>query len=123
MQDKNVTRVGRKGRGSHRDHREHNGLSVIEILLLVLLATALSFAVYRAVSPRAHAYSTTTTIRVQPSQTLWQIASENRAPGATTAETVELIKDLNEMTDSSLRVGQTVAVPAATSAMTAVAAR
>ncbi len=123
MQDKNVTRLGREGRASHRDHRKHIGLSAIEILLLVLLATALSFAVHRAVSPRAHAYSTTSTIRVQHSQTLWQIASENRAPGATTAETVELIKDLNDMTDSSLRVGQTVAVPAPAGATAAVASR
>jgi len=98
-------------------------LSMLEIALLVLLAAAIAYAGLRVVAPEGRIAEETQTVRVAGKQTLWDLASEYRVSGATTAETVEIIKTQNGMTTSALRVGQTLQVPVAQTEMSAMASR
>lgn len=98
-------------------------LSLVETVLLVLLVLALVYAGYRAMVPRYGQVESTTTVRVASEQTLWELATRHRVPGATTAETIEIIKQVNGMTGSALRVGQTVQVPVSAADMAAMASR
>jgi len=109
------------GRGG--TSKDRVGLNIVEVVLLVLLGIALVYAGYRAVAPGYRLAGDTQTIRVAGDQTLWELAAEYRVPGASTAETVEIIKSTNGMTHSSLRVGQTLQVPASNFEMTAMASR
>jgi LysM repeat protein len=56
--------------------------------------------------------STTISVRVSPSDTLWSIAKANPQPGATTAATVEAIARANGLGTSSLAPGTVLRVPA-----------
>lgn len=103
--------------------RSRERLSLVESVLLVLLVVALAYAGYRAMVPTYARVESTATVRVTPEQTLWDLASRHRVPGATTAETIEIIKQVNGMTDSALRVGQTVQVPVSQADFTAMASR
>lgn len=96
---------------------------VVELSVFAVLLCALAFAGYRATAPAAAQYTQTESIKVSSHETLWQIAAEHRIGGLSTAETVELIKQINGMTDSGLHVGQVVEVPVAASAMSAMASR
>jgi len=98
-------------------------LSLVETVLLVLLVLALAYAGYRAMAPRYGQVEATATVRVTSEQTLWELATQHKVPGATTAETIEIIKQVNGMTGSALRVGQTVQVPVSAADMTAMASR
>ncbi|MDO8986798.1 MAG: LysM peptidoglycan-binding domain-containing protein, partial [Coriobacteriia bacterium] len=83
----------------------------------------LILAAYRAVQPRVGAIGATFTVKVQARQTLWSLATENPVQGASTSETVELIKVANGMTSSVLFVGQTIRVPCGQNDLTAMASR
>jgi len=65
--------------------------------------------------------STTISIRVSPSDTLWSIAKANPQPGATTAATVEAIARANGLGTSSLAPGTVLRVPASASVGSALA--
>lgn len=53
-----------------------------------------------------------TTVKVGPCDTLWSIAEGHRLPGASTAETVEAIRQANAMSGSALAAGVVLRVPA-----------
>jgi len=53
------------------------------------------------------------TVKVASKDTLWSIAESHRLPGATTAETVEAIKQANNLTHTTLHAGDTLSIPAA----------
>lgn len=116
------------GTSSHRNHhsvtrRGTDAITLFEVFVIVLIALAIAWAAYRAVSPVTPRAESTATIKVRQAQTLWDIASEHRVAGATTAETVDLIMSMNGMSDSALSVGQTVEVPVAPSQSASVASR
>ncbi len=99
-------------------------LDATEALLVAAVVIALLYALTVAVArPGAPADVPTTTIRVSDTQTLWSLASEYRVSGFSTAQTAELIKDLNGMDDSSLQAGARILVPATTELATALALR
>ncbi|MDP2182911.1 MAG: LysM peptidoglycan-binding domain-containing protein [Actinomycetota bacterium] len=85
--------------------------SVGEALLLVLTC-ALVFVALVAVRPGvASSDLPTRAIRVRASDTLWDIASENRTEGLSTAQTVEVLKTLNRLDHSRIAVGQSLLIP------------
>jgi len=100
-----------------------DGISKLEVFLIVLVILAIAWAAYRAVTPDVTPAQSTATVKVRQSQTLWDLAAEYRVSDATTAETVELIKSINGMTDSALAVGQTVQVPVGATQSASVASR
>lgn len=120
--DKNIRGSVSARRTAHRS-ASRRGSSLIELTIFGVLLFALIFAGYRAVKPGAAEFAGTEAHKVSESQTLWEIASAHRIDGMSTAETVEVIKSLNGLTDSSLRVGQVVEVPVDSSANTAMASR
>ena len=81
--------------------------SIVALVLLMLLA-----AIWLTASPVSTDGLATTRITVAPGDTIWSIASEHRAPGLTTSETVSLILELNELTSPTIHVGHGVRVPA-----------
>jgi len=124
MQRNTHNHSARQNRTPARRCAENNDrLSLVETVLLVLLVLALAYAGYRAMAPSYGRVETTATVRVTSEQTLWELASRHKVPGATTAETIEIIKQVNGMTGSALRVGQTVQVPVSNADMTAMASR
>ena len=99
------------------------GMSWLEWSVLLALATALVLATLIAGRPSAAMTSLQTrSVRIRTSQTLWDIAKANPVPGNSTAQTVALIRDLNDMTTSTLYAEQILQVPAHTGTV-AVAAR
>lgn len=56
----------------------------------------------------------TVEVRVTSGQTLWGIAEDFSAPGADVRVVVRDLMELNGLTDSALRVGQVIEVPAGT---------
>ncbi len=125
---KMISRHGRAGStGFGERERRHGmgsprGLSLLELALFALLVAGIAFAVYRAVAP-APAIEFSTVVRVEADQTLWDIASQHRLPGTTTAQTVDAIRVANGMEGSALRVGQPLVVPEDPEALTAMASR
>ena len=97
---------------SKRSEERHCGMSWIEWSALLALAVALVLATLAAGSPSDMASSLETrTIRVRTSQTLWDIAQTHPVPGNSTAQTVEAIRALNNMSTSTLHVEQLLEVP------------
>lgn len=102
--------------------RQH-GMSWIEWSVLLALAVALVLATLAAGGPSDTISSLETrTVRVRISQTLWDIAQTHPVPGNTTAQTVEMIRNLNNMNTSTLYAEQLLEVPVREDAF-AVAAR
>jgi Tfp pilus assembly protein FimV len=79
--------------------------------LALLVAGAGAFALLRNGVPSGS--STTISVRVSPSDTLWSIAKANRLPGVSTAATVEAITRANDLSGGSIRPGTVLQVPAA----------
>jgi len=65
--------------------------------------------------------SSTISVRVSPSDTLWSIARANPQPGISTAAAVEAIARVNALSTSSLAPGTVLRVPAPTAAGDALA--
>ncbi|MHB9002721.1 MAG: LysM peptidoglycan-binding domain-containing protein [Coriobacteriia bacterium] len=109
----------------HAAHvRARDGMTPIEALLLVLLLCALVFTTLNGdYSGSMPSSLDTTTIRVRQADTLWGVAASHPVDGLDTAQTVALIQELNEMSDSALAAGQTLEVPAREGADTAMASR
>lgn len=93
----------------------------------ILLALVLCALVYAAVtgdySGTAPTDLSTKTIRVRQADTLWGVAASHPVDGLDTAQTVSLIQEINDMSDSALAAGQILLVPADTRAATAMASR
>ena len=88
--------------------------AVVAVCIAALLvgASALPTVSENASDPS----SATTTILVEPNQTLWSIASAHRLPGTTTPQTVAAIRDLNGLEGSQLTAGTTLVIPSAENA-------
>jgi hypothetical protein len=50
-------------------------------------------------------------VTVSPADTLWSIAAAHRVPGASTAETVEIITSANHLSGGRLQPGTVLSVP------------
>lgn len=99
-----------RSRGAHARSR---GAQAIETaaFAFVVLAVGIVIALPRP-APEA---DLTRPVRVRTGQTLWELAVRHPLPGASTAETVEEIRRVNELEDSRLVAGSVVLVPAAES--------
>ncbi|MDH4139885.1 MAG: LysM peptidoglycan-binding domain-containing protein [Coriobacteriia bacterium] len=87
-------------------------LTPAEALLLVLVILAIVLAAVLALRDPVRPQAThNVTIRVESSDTLWQIADRHTAPGCDIPATVELIKRVNGLSSSALAAGQTLVVP------------
>lgn len=99
-----------------------HGVGVVGLALL--LAATLAVTVASAVVPAEHpGVSQWATVAVDPRGTLWDLAVLHPVDGLSTSETVDLIRAENSLASSSLRVGQTLRVPASASTCTSVAQR
>ncbi|MDZ4063640.1 MAG: LysM peptidoglycan-binding domain-containing protein [Coriobacteriia bacterium] len=91
--------------------RRRRRVSAGEVLLLVLTC-ALVFVALIAFRPGvASSELPTRAIRVRASDTLWDIASENRIEGLSTAQTVEVLRTLNRLDHAQIAVGQSLLIP------------
>ena len=100
-----------------------NPVTPIEFFIIAL---AVVFLLLAATSERGdHVLSDveTATVRVQPNQSLWSIALEHPVDGLTTAEAVDLIREVNAMDTSRLRAGQLLEIPVSPEGSAWVAAR
>lgn len=79
---------------------------VVALLVLVFLS-ACTFSISRQDAVDAE----TSTITVRAGDTLWDIAERHGVSGRSTAETVRFIMSENGLTDASIEVGQSLAVP------------
>jgi nucleoid-associated protein YgaU len=89
-------------------------LTPTETAIVVIVVTCLFAAAWfsgRPALPPAH----TTSVRVEQGDTLWSLAKQHRAEGMTTAETVELLAQLNRIDGATIRVGDVIDVPASLS--------
>ena len=81
------------------------GLAILVIVALVIIAITSG--------ARIPAPSVTRTVSIASGQTLWALASVNPVDGLTTAQTVELIVQMNSLNGSEVTVGQRITLPAA----------
>jgi Tfp pilus assembly protein FimV len=95
----------------------------LELVLVASLTIAIMVVglVYLS-QPAGQVPQSTCTISVDPQQTLWDVAQQYPIEGLSTAQTVDVIRSLNSMSDSSLAVGQTLRVPSASGSMEAAVA-
>ena len=114
----------------HRSHpvrtqaRSRRGLSVPEAILIALLVALLIAA---ALSPawrgRDASETRSTSVTVGEHDTLWEIATAHPAPDTSVAGTVDLIMSMNGLASGTIHPGQTLRVPTAVEADTALAQR
>lgn len=84
-----------------------------ETALLVLMVVALIAAVWLGSSSERHRSLETSSIRIEAGDTLWSIATAHPVPGLSTAQTAELLSDINKLEGAMLAAGSTVQVPVA----------
>jgi hypothetical protein len=84
-------------------------LSLLLVLAIAAAAAVIGLA-FMANSGTASVPASTTVVRVQPGQTLWDIA-ERSAPGSDTEAVVSRIRELNGLGEVALRPGQPLTVP------------
>ncbi len=80
-------------------------------LLILLTALAATFLLLGGTGS-ASAPTITMEHRVQSGDTLWDIAGGITGPGEDVREVIEVIRDLNELTNSNLMPGQVLLIPA-----------
>ncbi len=88
---------------------------VVALALVVTLAVALAWRTPSVAAGDGAAQSATTTVVVQPGQTLWDVA-RTVAPSSDIRETIARIKGLNDLSgagSSTVLPGQQLVVPAA----------
>jgi len=123
---RHASNVGRRtgARTAHRVPRYRRPrparLSATEIALLLLLVAALLLCVYFSRSPRLSS-ERVGLVRVGAGQTVWELARTHPVAGLSTAQTAQLIAEINDLQDSSLIAGTEIRVPV--SVRTDVAAR
>lgn len=99
-------------------------LSVVELAIVALAAVVLVACALISTGRQGSVPSVeSVTVRVSPSDTLWGIAKDHPVSGLSTAQTVALIRDLNEMSTSAIIAGETLRVPADPAVGTAMARR
>ena len=87
----------------------------LERMLVVLVIVTVIIALCSVVNNHAQYNEwvenrTTTTVRVAPNQTLWQIAEEYKPDFMDTREYIHEVKTLNGMSDTYLYVGDEIEV-------------
>jgi nucleoid-associated protein YgaU len=117
--------MGRMARPGIRTRvREPGRLTRTEMLIAACaLAVMVCAALAPAVTSSVPSSAPTVSIRVASDDTLWGIAKAHPVPGSTTAETVSLIRELNDREGSMIAVGEVLRVPAPAAALTALARR
>ena len=118
----------REGRANSRSNTPYRyrktpgALRAGEALVLALVALALIWSALASRTPQPSSVPTVTT-RVIQGQSLWQIAKANPVPGLSTAQTADLIAEINDLETGAVTVGTLVRVPAQASGVAAVASR
>jgi hypothetical protein len=104
-----------------RAHGRRSGrLSSAELFILAMAFTLLmAAAILPSMPSGVDAPARTQTVAVRTSQSLWQIARAFPQEGKSTAQTVEIIRQLNGLERSSLTPGQLLQVPAQTQVFSA----
>ncbi len=86
-------------------------LSAVEWLTLIAVAGLLVGAVLLGAG-KSHEVSATTPVRVQGGDTLWSLASEHPVKGLSTAQTADLIAEVNGLDGAHvLQAGSMISVP------------
>lgn len=88
---------------------DRSGFSTLEWCTLLIVGIAVVLAASSALTAPAEAPMSP--VKVKPGQTLWQLATVHPVEGLTTAQTVELIAERNDLDHGSLRAGATLLVP------------
>jgi hypothetical protein len=96
------------------------GVAALALLVLASVAVAALSLGSQPVAPEPVAW---THVSVAPYASLWDLAVSHPVEGLGAAETVELILAQNALTSTTLRVGQTLLVPADASDESAFARR
>jgi len=84
----------------------------IEIAVVFVLVVTLFAAAWLS-GRSANAPATVRQVRVESGDTLWSLAEAHPAPGKSTAETVRLLVDLNDIDGSTVVAGTVLDVPGA----------
>ncbi|MDZ4169426.1 MAG: LysM peptidoglycan-binding domain-containing protein [Coriobacteriia bacterium] len=92
-------------------------VAVATVMIALLIA-----AVLASKSPTVD-FATTSSVTVQPGDTLWSLASAHPVRGLDTAQCASAIASLNQMSGSALIAGSVVHVPSSVSPGAAVAMR
>jgi len=108
--------------GTLRRGRAGRAAGVLETAVLVAIALLL-VAGLLATSGKNHSVTQTSRVKVDAGDTLWELAQQYPVPGLTTAQTVEVIADLNHVTPGGLPPHGTVVVPAGARNASAMASR
>lgn len=103
--------------------RRSSGLTAAEMVLLVLCLLAVVGAFLASAGPALPTGIESRAIRVEPGQTLWDLAQTHSVDGLSTADTVELIRSMNALSDSRIAADILVLVPTDSSLQTALATR
>ncbi len=97
------------------DRTSGGRLSSAEILILtVALVTLFIAAALPSIRSGVETPSRTQTVAVRTSQSLWDLARTYPQEGKSAAQTVEVIRQLNNLEQSALTPGQLLLVPAQT---------
>jgi Tfp pilus assembly protein FimV len=117
-----AVREGRQRRAARRAAERRDLVAAI-VCALVAGAFLLAVGTIPALTKGQPRAESTHLVRVGPSDTLWDIARANAVPGATTAQTVAAIRQLNHLETAEIHAGSLLAVPSAQTPETAFAER
>jgi hypothetical protein len=93
--------------------QDRTGPAPLLVFLLVVAALLAASALPDLAGNHSRSTTTTATVQVGATDTLWSIARANPVPGVPTARAVEAIRDLNGLaSDAHLQPGTVVQVPA-----------
>ena len=106
-----MTRTAGPRVGPRDANVQRRGARVVETAAFAFVIMAVGIVI--AMPHPAPEADLTRPVRVQAGQTLWELAVRHPLQGATTAETVDAIRKVNNLEGSSLVAGGIVLVPAA----------
>lgn len=86
-------------------------LTPAETAIVVVVVACLFAAAWFSGRP-AVPQTDTTPVQVEQGDTLWSLARQHRVDGMSTAQTVELLAQLNRVEGATIRVGDVIDVPA-----------
>jgi len=101
-----------RGREARPLHLTARGRRVVTALAVVL-ALAVGLVGGRAMATSPEEGIAVDVYTVGAGETLWSIAAGRTAPGADVRDTMDALRDLNELSSSSLAAGQQLLVPVA----------
>ena len=96
----------------------------ISVILIAIIGVCISaFLGMSKTGPIEPSAVESSMVLVRPGDTLWSMAAKHRAGNLSTAQTVEIIKNMNGIHDSVLDVGESIEVPVSDSPETLTASR